>query len=298
MTSTESPTPVWFITAASSGFGFEIARAALERGHHVIATARDPAKLQDLEKKGAYTIAFDVTSSYPEIEKVAQHAVAKYGRIDYLINAAGYILEGAVEEVTPDEAQHHFNVNVFGTTNTIRAFLPLIREQPLPGSGRPRATIATFGSLGSWRGGASFAFYGMTKACMSSLAESLRIELEPFEIAATVIEPGYFRTGFLKPGAKISAEARIPAYEDEQTPSGKTRNALLAVNGNQPGDVKKGADTTVDILTASGSAKGRQLPPRVVLGSDCEATIRGKCESTLELLESWGPIARSTDYEK
>jgi NAD(P)-dependent dehydrogenase (short-subunit alcohol dehydrogenase family) len=133
---------------------------------------------------------------------------------------------------------------------------------------------------------------------MSSLAESLRIELEPFEIAATVIEPGYFRTGFLKPGAKISAEARIPAYEDEQTPSGKTRNALLAVNGNQPGDVKKGADTTVDILTASGSAKGRQLPPRVVLGSDCEATIRGKCESTLELLESWGPIARSTDYEK
>lgn len=263
--STQPTTPVWFITAASSGFGLEIARVALERGHHVIATARDPAKIQDLEKKGAYTIAFDVTSAYSEIEKVAQHAMEKYGRIDYLINAAGYILEGSVEEVTPDEAQRQFNVNVFGTTNTIRAFLPFMREQSLRDPGHPRATIATFGSLGSWRGGASFAFYGMSKACMSSLAESLRSELEPFHIAVTVIEPGYFRTGFLKPGAKVSAQARISAYEDEKTPSGQVRNALLAVNGNQPGDVKKGADTTVDILTASGPAKGKSLPPRIVL---------------------------------
>ncbi|KAJ5082634.1 hypothetical protein N7532_011677 [Penicillium argentinense] len=109
------PPPVGFITAASSSCGYQVAYAALQKGDHVIATARDPTKIQRLEKEGAYNLAFD-------------HAFSKYGRIDYLINAAGYILEGAVEEVTPDEAQRHYNVIVFGTTNTIRAFVPLRKD--------------------------------------------------------------------------------------------------------------------------------------------------------------------------
>lgn len=288
-------TPVWFITATSSGFGYELANAALQKGHHVIATARDPAKIKYLQEQGADTMALDVADSLPAIEKVAQDVMQKYGRIDYLINAAGYILEGTVEEATLDEVQRQFNVNVFGVVNTIRAFLPLMREQPVAAPGHPRATIATFGSLGSWKGGASYAFYSMTKVCMSSLAESLRDELEPFGIAVTAIEPGYFRTGFLKPGAKVSTQARLPAYEDEKTPSGQIRKNLVAFNGKQLGDVKKGADVIFDVLTASGSAEGKPLPVRVVLGSDCEGVIRDKCQSTLDLLDMWGGLARTTD---
>ncbi|KAL3475582.1 NAD(P)-binding protein [Aspergillus californicus] len=293
------PTPVWFITATSSGFGHDLASAALAQGHHVIATARDETKIQDLKDLGATTTSFDVTAPFAEIQKVAESAVAKYGRIDYLVNAAGYILEGAVEEVDPTEAFQQFNVNVFGTTNTIRAFLPYMRGQEpliLSNGKQRRGTIATFGSLASWKGGASYAFYGMTKACMSSLAESLGAELEPFDIAVTVVEPGYFRTGFLKSGAKVEAALRIPEYEDERTPSGMVRGALAAVNGNQLGDVKKGAEVLVDVLTETGVAEGRRLPGRVVLGSDCEGAIREKCQGTLDLLDAWGGVARMTDY--
>ncbi|KAL6232393.1 hypothetical protein BDW75DRAFT_217899 [Aspergillus navahoensis] len=296
----ESNFPVWCITAASSGFGREIALSALARGHRVIATARDTSKISDLKQKGAHVLALDVSDTFDELSKIAKSAISVYQRVDYLINAAGYILEGAVEEATPEEVHRQFAVNVFGTTNVIRAFLPYLRAQPVlklkDGKHGHRATIAVFGSLGSWVGGASYAFYAMTKACMSSLAESLRDELAPFNIQATVIEPGYFRTGFLNPGAKASTAERIAAYEDEATPSGQVRKGLIAHDGNQLGDVKKGASMCVDILTCSGVAEGRDIPLRVVLGSDCVGAIRGKCQSTLELLDSWAQISVKSDH--
>ncbi|KAJ5180492.1 short-chain dehydrogenase [Penicillium capsulatum] len=288
-------TPVWFITAASSGFGYELAKTALNKGHRVIATARNPTKIQDLQEQGAETMALDVTDPIPIVEKIAQDAMQKYGRVDYLINAAGYILDGAVEESTAEEVQHQFNVNVFGTVNTIRAFLPFLRTQPMAAPDRPRATIATFGSLASWKGGPSYAFYSMTKACMSSLAESLHDELRPFGITATVIEPGFFRTGFLKSGARVSTQTRLPAYEDEKTPSAQLRKNLVVFNGKQLGDVKKGADAIFAVLTTSGPAEGKDLPVRVILGSDCESMLRDKCQSTVNLLDTWGSLARSTD---
>jgi NAD(P)-dependent dehydrogenase (short-subunit alcohol dehydrogenase family) len=296
----ESNSPVWFITGASSGFGREIALFALARGHRVIATARDTSKISDLKQEGAHVLALDVSNNFGELSKIVEYSISVYQRVDYLINAAGYILEGAVEEASPEEVHRQFAVNVFGTTNVIRAFLPHLRAQPVlelqDGKPAPRATIAVFGSLGSWVGGASYAFYAMTKACMSSLAESLRDELAPFGIQATVIEPGYFRTGFLNPGAKASTAARIAAYEDEATPSGQVRKGLQAHDGNQLGDVKKGASMCVDILTCSGVAEGRELPLRAVLGSDCVEVIRGKCQSTLELLDSWAQISVKSDH--
>lgn len=291
-----SDSPVWFITGASSGFGREIALSALQRGHRVIATARDVSKISDIKQKGAHTLTVDVSAPFSELADIAASAIQEYHRVDYLVTAAGYILEGAVEEASPEEVQRQFAVNVFGTTNIIRAFLPYLREQPALKNDGHRATIVVFGSLGSWVGGASYAFYAMTKACMSSLAESLREELAPFDIQATVIEPGYFRTGFLNPGARASAADRIPAYEDPSTPSGKVRKGLETLNGQQLGDVKKGASICVDILTSSGIAEGRELPLRVVLGSDCVTAIRNKCESTLELLDSWMEVSVKSDH--
>ncbi|KAJ5378347.1 short-chain dehydrogenase [Penicillium cataractarum] len=299
----DKQSPVWCITGASSGFGREIALSALLRGHRVIATARDTSKIPDIEQKGACVLALDVSDPFEKLSEFASTAIQVYHRVDYLINAAGYILEGAVEEATPEEVQRQFAVNVFGTTNVIRAFLPHLRAQSvLSEIGEQvhmqghRATIAVFGSLGSWVGGASYAFYAMTKSCMSLLAESLKEELAPFDIQATVIEPGYFRTGLLNPGAKVSTVNRILAYEDEITPSGRVRKGLEAHNGHQLGDVKKGALLCVDILTSSGIAEGRDLPLRIVLGSDCVDAIRNKCTSTLNLIESWAEISVQSDY--
>ncbi|RSM00396.1 hypothetical protein CEP52_009121 [Fusarium oligoseptatum] len=233
-----APTPVWFITAASSGFGREIALISLKLGYTVIATARNASRIQDLADAGAHTLSFDVTSPLSDIEAVAKDVFAKHGRVDYLINAAGFILEGAVEESSPEEV----------------------------------GTVVTFGSLGSWSGGASYSVYAMTKSCMSSLAESLREELAPFKIVATVIEPGYFRTNFLNPGVKVTTKQRIPAYEDENTPTGQTRRVLNKKDNAQEGDVKKGCRVIVDVLTRK---DGREVPVRIVLGRDCEAFIRG-----------------------
>ncbi|KID84844.1 NAD(P)-binding domain protein [Metarhizium guizhouense ARSEF 977] len=288
--------PVWFIAAASSGFGHEIALAALKRGHTVVATARRLERVKDLAEAGAHVLALDVTSPPSTIESVAAKVFEKHGRVDYLVIAAGFILEGAVEEVSRQQVYDSFNTNVFGAVSTIAAFLPRLRAQPVAPDG-VRSTIVTFGSLASWRGGAGFSIYAMTKACASSLAESLRDELAPFQIRATTVEPGYFRTSFLNAGVMVNAQKRIEVYNDEATPTGQTRKKLLVVDNNQPGDVVKGCKVIVDVLTGTGLAHGKDLPVRVVLGPDCERVIRDKCSQSLGILDEWKDAIRSTDHD-
>lgn len=292
-----SPTPVWFITAASSGFGRQLTLEALSRGHTVVATARNPAKIQDLAEAGAHTMALDVTSPLQVIEAVAAEVFARFGRVDYLLNAAGYILQGAVEEVSPQEVYNVFNTNVFGALNTIRSFLPRMREQEVD-AGAVRATVATFGSLGSWQCGADWSIYAMTKHACSALGESLAHELAPFGIRATAIEPGYFRTGFLNAGTQANAALQLPVYNDEATPTGQFRKIVSQIDGNQPGDVVRGCRVIVDVLTGTGIAQGRQLPVRIALGSDCEKTIREECAAAVSIMDEWKDVIRSTDYPK
>ncbi|KAK5987056.1 Oxidoreductase BOA17 [Cladobotryum mycophilum] len=290
-----SPTPVWFITGTSSGFGYEIAVQALKLGHTVIATARTPSRIQALADLGAHTLAFDVTSPLADIQAVAEDVFAKHGRIDYLINTAGYVLEGAVEEVTPEEVYKSFHTNVFGVMNTIKVFLPHIRAQPLGANG-VRSTVVTFGSLASWRSMSGISVYSMTKWACSALAECLYDELTPFNIRATVVEPGYFRTGFLNPGTRMHAEARIDAYDAENTPTGQRRRLLVDRDGKQLGDVVKGCKVVVEVLTGTGVGSGKELPVRIVLGSDTEEVIRDKFSKTTKLLDEWSDVLRSTDY--
>ncbi|KAK5996329.1 Oxidoreductase BOA17-like protein [Cladobotryum mycophilum] len=289
-------TPVWFITAASSGFGHELAVEALKRGHTVIATARNVSKIQDLADAGAHTLTFDVLTPYSTIETLAKDLFARYGRINYLVNAAGHLLLGAIEEVSLEEIYNCFNVNLFGAINTIRAFLPHMRAQPIASATGIRATIVTFGSLGGWKAYPSAGIYCMTKACATLLAESLNDEIGTFAMRATVVEAGHFRTAFLNPETRIKAKEQLDIYDDENTPSGQFKQILRIVDGKQPGDVAKGAKILIDVLTHTGVAEGRELPGRVVLGSDCEEVIRGQCASALKGLDDWTDVVRSTDY--
>lgn len=182
-----------------------------------------------------------------------------------------------------------FNTNVFGGLNVTRAVLPFMRAQH-------SGTIAMFGSLASWGGGPASGLYAATKWACSGIAESLKPELAPFGIDVTVIEPGYFRSGFLNPGARILSEERIQDYED--TAVGYVRKVLDQTDNNQLGDVKKGSDVIVDVLTKRGVAAGRDIPLRLVLGTDVQASIRAKLESTAKLLDEWQDIGASTDYPK
>jgi len=278
-------TPVWFITAASSGFGKQIALEALKNGHRVIATARSAKKLEDLKSKGAVTMDLDVVQPLDELKAIVKSAHDQYGRIDFLINAAGYILEGAVEEATPKETYDAFNVNVFGVLNVTRAVLPYMRAQK-------SGVIAHFGSVGSWGGAPAGGIYCSTKWAISGVTEALYAELSPFGINACIIEPGYFRTGFLNPGARQFTEARMDDYEN--TAAGQVRKEFESKNNKQAGDVEKGCRVIFEVLTKKG---GKEIPMRLVLGTDGYEAIQNKCDSTKALLEEWKDVITSTDHE-
>jgi NAD(P)-dependent dehydrogenase (short-subunit alcohol dehydrogenase family) len=187
---------------------------------------------------------------------------------------------------SPKETFDCFNTNVLGLLNATRAILPYMRAQR-------SGTIALFGSLGSWSGAPGAGVYCATKWAVSGLAESLRLDVAEFGIGVCVIEPGYFRTGFLNAGARVSTERRIEDYEGGAV--GKTRAMLDQYDEKQPGDLEKGAKVIVDVFSRE-DGEGGGVPLRLVLGSDCRGVIEEKCRSTLEYLEKNKEVIDGTDY--
>jgi len=153
--------------------------------------------------------------------------------------------------------------------------------------------IALFGSVGSWHGGPAAGLYCATKWAISGLAESLRLEVAPFGIGVCVIEPGYFRTGFLNAGARVQTQQRIKDYDESAV--GQMRAFLDQADNNQPGDLEKGVKVIVDVFSLT---TVEEVPLRLVLGSDARAAIGEKCTSTLKYLEEEKDVIDSTDYAK
>lgn len=152
-------------------------------------------------------------------------------------------------------------------------------------------SIALFGSVGSWHGGPAAGMYCATKWAVSGLAESLRTEVADFGIGVTVIEPGYFRTGFLNTGGRVLTQERIQDYNGSTV--GATRAILDQYNNNQPGDPAKGAKVIVDVFSTD---KPKELPVRLVLGSDARKSIEEKCRDTLKYLEESKERIDQTDF--
>ncbi|KAK7962728.1 NAD(P)-binding protein [Apiospora aurea] len=309
MSSTTPRTPnVWFIAGASSGFGKHLALEALARGDSVIATSRDTSgpALADLSARGAILLDLDVTASdetiraaFAQGESALLGSASNVHHITHFVNAAGYILEGPVEAASQREVFDSFNVNVLGIMNMAKNEVGWIRKRGQTRRGAAgRSVIANFGSLGSWRGGPAFAYYAAAKWAVSGFTESLAAEVRELGIDACVIEPGYFRTGFLNPGGghRITMLDPLDAeYADTQVEH--VRGLLERVNDQQPGDVVKGCKVIVDALTRSGSAEGKAVPVRLPLGQDCVDVIEGKMAETQALIDDWRAVITSTDYE-
>lgn len=287
--------PVFLITGASSGFGKHTALEALKRGHKVIATARSASRLGELKEAGAAVLDLDVTAPEEVLDARLKAANDVYGRITHVVNCAGYILEGAVEEVSQAEIAAVFATNVLGAANISRAAAPFLREAA---AANHQCAIAHFGSLGSWSSGPGVALYCSTKFAVTGLTEGLIGELKPFGVDVCAIEPGYFRTGFLNVDSgsvhRVQAARDLAVYDN--TPAHEVRKGLEQYNNAQPGDVTKGARVIVDVLTKRGVAAGSEIPVRLVLGSDCVEVIRQKIRETEKILEEWEAIARTTDY--
>jgi len=272
---------VWFITGASRGFGVLTAQQALARGDFVVATARDPGTVTAAlgEHPNLLALRLDVTLEAQAIT-AAQQALARFGRIDVLVNNAGYGLLGAVEESNADEVRALYETNVFGLLNVTRAVLPVMRQQ---GSGH----IINISSVGGYSAYAGWGVYGSTKFAVEGLSEAMSMELAPLGIHATVVEPGFFRTDFLDASSLVTTHNRIGDYA---ATVGAMRDFAEGANHQQPGDPVKLAGALMQL------ADSAQPPVRLQLGSDTVARVRAKNESVAKEMAEWLQLAVSTDH--
>ncbi|KAJ3570408.1 hypothetical protein NP233_g4424 [Leucocoprinus birnbaumii] len=279
---------VWLITGTSSGIGRLLAIAALNRGDKVIATARarSVSQLDDLKERGAETLELDVTASIPDLQTAAAKAIRIYGKIDVLVNNAGYILVGAIEENSPEETLNQFNTNVFGALNVSRAFLPYMRE-------RRTGTVIFIGSIGGWRSVPNAGLYAATKWTTRGISATLHEEIAPLGLRSICIDLGYFRTSFL---SSNNRSGWVPRIEDYRPMSEKAEAALQTYNGKQPGDPEKAVEIILDVVRGDGIAKGREFPTSLALGTDCYNTVKTESEKALKNLEEWKDVSQSTDF--
>lgn len=278
---TSSFSRIWLITGASRGIGARIAEAALAQGDAVVATSRSAESIT--RRLGAsdalLPLALDVTD-----EAQARHAVGaaleRFGRIDVLVNNAGYGLLGAVEEATADEVRRLYETNVFGLLNVTRAVLPSMRA-------RRAGHVINISSLGGVRSAAGFGVYCSTKFAVEGITEALHAELAPLGIHATVVEPGYFRTEFLDT-ASLSVSPLV--LEDYAESAGVVREVARRINLNQPGDPVRLARAVMQLVASP-------TPPlRLPLGTDTLQTIADKHAFVEKETAQWRALAASTDF--
>ncbi|MFJ2598442.1 oxidoreductase [Streptomyces erythrochromogenes] len=271
---------VWFVTGASRGLGAEITREALERGHRVIATARDAsAVLKAYPEKPAGLLAVNADVTEPEqLAAAVQVGLAEFGRIDVVVNNAGYGLVGSIEETSDEAARDLFDVNVFGLLHTLRATLPTLRSQR---SGH----IVNIGSVGGFATAPAVGLYGASKFAVEGISEALHGELAPLGVHVTVIEPGGFRTDFL---GHSSIRVEPAAIADYAAGAGPVREALARNNGLQPGDPKKAAKAVVDVTETA------RPPLRLQLGADAVERVEAKLDLVRRELDQWRHVALST----
>ncbi|KAI0068737.1 short chain dehydrogenase [Artomyces pyxidatus] len=279
---------VWFITGCSTGIGRDLTIEALNRGDKVIATTRSRSiqKLEDLRQRGADVLELDVTAPLEELHKIAKTAVAFHGHIDVLVNNAGFVSIGTLEESTPEETSAQFNTNIFGALNVTRSILPYMRA-------RHTGTIMWLGSLAGWYPTPAVGLYAATKVINRLLGELLNQEISSFGLRSMVIEPGYFRTPVLSEGNYVPGGTRIADYEPIVT---RTLTDFRAVNGKQLGDPTKLAKIIVDVARGEGVASGKEIPPVLHIGSDTVQVVRNFCNETLQRLDQWDEVFSSTDF--
>jgi len=275
-------TTTWFVTGAARGFGLEIAREALARGHRVVATARRPEALKDaLPDAGDRMLAVSLDVSSPDqAEQAVAAAVSRFGRIDVLVNNAGHGLLGAVEEVSDAAARAVFDVNVFGLLTVTRAVLPVLRAQRA-------GTIINISSSGGFLGRPGWGVYCATKFAVEGISEALGHELAPLGVRSIAVEPGGFRTSFLDDSSLTTVGQSI---DDYAATAGVTRKWAADNNYAQAGDPVKAAKAIVDLPGHS------ELPERLQLGEDCFNAVAAKLERTARDQQHWRDVSLSTAY--
>lgn len=270
---------IWFVTGASKGMGLALVKLLLAKGHTVAATSRN-AQAMSHQIKG-YTNTFlplemDLTSD-ESVRKAIQQTVERFGRLDVVVNNAGFAFVGSLEEMTDQEFRYALDVNLFGTVNVIRAAMPYLRQQR-------RGRIINIASAGGYVAVANLGSYAASKFAMVGLTESLAAEIKPLGVYATVVLPGSFRTQFLAEGSLTYVQTPIAEYGSGHTLEGMRQRA-----GTQPGDPDK-------LVTELVRLAYYETPPvHLVLGPDSYHLIMEKRDRDLAEFEVYRETTMSTN---
>lgn len=271
---------VWFITGASKGMGLEVAKMVLANGGKVAATSRN---LQEqinnlgMATENLLPLQVDITNE-EEVETALAKTIEKFGRIDVVLNNAGYYLAGSLEEISDAEFRKTIGVNLFGTANVIRRAMPYLRAQQ---SGHVINIASNMGYIGFANTGS----YNASKFAVIGLSEALAQETKPFGVKVTVIAPGMFRTRFMSDSTLMVAQNKIDAYNLNQHV-----DLLRSFDGHQPGDPSKLAKVLLEISNLA------EPPLHLPLGTDSYNSIIEYRKQEAAELAQWKHLSLATDF--
>lgn len=274
---------VWFVTGASKGFGLEFIKQVLVNGDAIAATSRSIdglKKAANSDSENFLPLEADLTDENSVSNAIAE-TIARFGRIDYVVNNAGYGIAGSLEELSDKEARQNFDVNVFGSLNVIRQVMPHLRRQQ---SGHIFNISSIAGVTGSFPG---FGIYCATKFAVVGFTEALAVEGKPFGIKATIVLPGYFRTNFLESDSLVVSARQMAEYNEVRNVVSVHQNQI---KGNQQGDPVKGV---AEILKVAGI---NNAPLYLFLGSDALKIAQDKNISLHNEMEAWKEVSTATDF--
>jgi NAD(P)-dependent dehydrogenase (short-subunit alcohol dehydrogenase family) len=272
---------VWLISGSSRGLGRALAEAVLAAGDRLVATARDPAQLADLiERYGdqVRTFALDVTDPHAAGDAIAA-AVDAFGRLDVLVNNAGYGNIGSIEDTSLEDIRAQIETNLFGVINLTKAAIPLMRKQRL-------GHIIQLSSVGGRVGAMGRAPYSAAKWGVEGFSEVLAKETAPLGIKVTIIEPGGFRTEFA--GSSTTIRAGRPEYDSTV---GVAARFQRDYNGIQPGAPAKAAAVILQVAAMD------EPPLRLLLGSDAVRIVMQADLARIKADRRWRDLSISTDFE-
>lgn len=280
----EKNTKVWFVTGASKGLGLTLVKKLLADGYKVAATSRNTNSLvKEAGPKSANFLPLQVELVHEDsVKKSIDDAIGHFGKIDIVVNNAGYGQFGTLEELTDEESRKNFDVNVFGLLNVIRNVMPFFRRQK---SGH----FFNITSIGGYVGGYSgWGIYCATKFAVSGLTEALEADAKAFGIKTTLVYPGYFRTDFLSSGSMQVPAKTIADYADARQSESLHRDSI---NGNQAGDPDKLAACLIKM-------SNEEKPPlHLFLGQDAYDLAIQKMKAVKDELEHWKEASIATAYD-
>ncbi|MBE7212968.1 MAG: SDR family NAD(P)-dependent oxidoreductase [Gluconacetobacter diazotrophicus] len=274
---------VWLVTGCSRGLGRALAERVLAAGYRAVVTARRPAELRDIvarHPETALAVPLDVTDR-TQIAAAVSAAVERFGRIDVLVNNAGYGYLAAIEEGEDDAVRALFEADLFGPIALVKAVLPGMRE-------RRTGHIVNVSSIGGLVTYPGVGYYHMAKFALEAMSDTLAREVRPLGIGVTAVAPGAFRTGFRGPDSIQQSATRIDDYADT---AGRARAGTLAGHGTQRGDPHRAAAAIIAAVEA-------EAPPvHLLLGGDALDQFRARLEEARRESDAWEAATRSTDLE-